>query len=177
MDAVGFAGEQRFVDIDLAGADHRAIQQDLVARLHHQQIADHQLRRVDLHILPVAHHPRGRAVEQGNPVEPPFGNRLLHDADGSVDDRQTGGHEGVLRLSKQYEQEADPEQGGVDEREEVVFDDLPVGAAGFVLDVVAQPLRAACLHLRAGQPKRVARGIWKQLNRKGIGGHGHSSSV
>ena len=177
MDAVGFAGQQRFVDVDLARPGHGAVQQDLVARFDNEQVADHQIAGIDLDVLAVAHHPRGGPVEQRNAVQPPLGDRLLHDANGGIDDRESRRHQRVFWLPEQDQDETDAKERGVDKGKKVVLDDLPVGAAGFVLDVVAEAVRTARFHLRARQPKRGSRGIREELSRDGISNRSHCPSV
>ena len=155
---VRLAGEQALVDLHAALADHGPVHDHLVARLEAQDVAEHDLRRVELHELPVAQHVRLGAQQDRHLVHHALGADLLEQADDGVggDDEDDG--ERVQRLAQDQEQDAEEVEEVVDEVEDVVADDPPVGAAGADLDVVALARGAPPVGLsgaEAGERRRV----------------------
>jgi hypothetical protein len=147
---VGLAGQQRLVDLERP-LDDPAVDEDLVTRADRQQIPLDDLLRPHLAPAAVADDGRLRPVQQGDLVEPSLGDHLLDDADQPVDHRQAGGQDGVADEPHRDEHAADREQGDVDEGEEVVADDLPVGASGPRPRRVGQAPGVALPRLRFGE--------------------------
>ncbi len=59
---VALAGEQRLVGLHVLAAGHAAVDHHLVARVQHQQVAEHQLAGVDLPLLALPDHRGFRAA-------------------------------------------------------------------------------------------------------------------
>ena len=128
-DDVALAGELRLVDADVA-RDQPAVEHDLVAGLDRDEVAEHELLGRDLGDLAGPDHRRRGPREEGDPVERPLGADLLDDPDDDVGRDDAQGHEGVHRPADQHERDAQREQDVVDEREDVLAQDLRVGPGG-----------------------------------------------
>jgi len=76
---IGFAGEQRFVDIDAAIGQQRAIDYDLVAGANQHGVTGHNGGWIDGPFLSVADDRRARAGEQGDTVKLALGANFLED--------------------------------------------------------------------------------------------------
>ena len=155
---VRLAGEQALVHLHAAVADHGAVHDDLVARLEPEDVAEHHLRRVQLHQLPVAQHVGLGAQQDRHLVHHALGADLLEQADHGVGGDHEHHRERVQRLAQDQEQDAEEVEEVVDEVEDVVADDAAVGAAGLDLDVVALARGAPPVGLsraEAGQRRRV----------------------
>ena len=129
VDGVGLAGQHRLVDLQGAVVHDDGVGGHLVAGTQHEDVVEHDFRRGDLELLPVATHPRARGVQQGEPVERALGAELLDAADDRVRERR----EAEQRVLPAAEQQKDEEAGAddrVEQREDVGADDVPDAAAG-----------------------------------------------
>src|SRR4029450_4050333 len=129
-------GQERLVDLDPGVAGDAAVDDDLVAGTGAEEVAGADLFRID----PAARaFPRGGGPgtgKQGDVVETAFGADFLEQTDADVDEDETGGDYGVGVATEDGEADADAKEGDVDQGEGVVADDLEVGAAGGLPDVV-----------------------------------------
>ena len=145
--------EQRLVHVGLSIADKAPIGHHLVAGAHDQHVPLHDLARIDGLFLPIAQHRRRRAGQQGDMVEFALGSHLLQHADGHIDQHDAERDHDVARPPEHDQDQAEDEQRGVDEGEDVLAQDQPVGPAAVERRVVAQPLPVPSLSLDAGQAK------------------------
>ncbi len=136
-DEVGLTGEERLVDLEPALAAHAPVDDYLVAGAQAEQVADHDLRGVDLALGAVAHDRRLGARQDRDAVDGALGADLLKEADERVGQDHADGDEGVEVAAEDDEEDPEAEVEVVDEVEDVGADDLLVGAAGVHLDVVA----------------------------------------
>ena len=121
-DEVRLAGQLRLVDLEPA-LDEAPVDDELIARLDGEEVADDELLGVHLADLPGTHDLRRRPRQQGDAVERLLGANLLDDADDDVraDDGQRD--ERVEGSTHEHEGDAEDEEHVVDEREDVLRDD------------------------------------------------------
>ena len=127
-DPVRLAGEQRLVDAQPARLHHRAVGDELVARLDSDDVARHDLVAAELDQAAVADHLRARRDQERELVERLLGLQLLADADARVDDRD----QAEERVRPQPEREDEDEEDAddrVEERQRVGDDDARHRAA------------------------------------------------
>ena len=136
-DQVRLAGEQGLVDLHAACAEHGAVDHDLVAWVQVEEVAEHDLGWVEVAQFAVAQHRRLGPHEDGDAVHHALGADLLDEADHRVGGDHGDDDEGVERLPQDEQQDAHDVEEVVDEVEDVVADDAPVGAPGVDLRVVA----------------------------------------
>jgi len=134
---VRFAGEQRLVHFHAALADHRAIDDHLVAGVQVEDVAEHHLGRVEVLHPALPHHARLGPHEDGDAVHHALGADLLDEADDRVGEDDEDDDEGVEGLAEGKQHDAQHVEQVVDEVEDVVAHDAPVGAPRADLDVVA----------------------------------------
>jgi hypothetical protein len=123
------ARQLRFVHLHPPVADHAAVDHDLVARADRQQIADDQLLGRQRICLTIADDGGGGPGQQRDLVERALGADLLHHADQDVERDHAGRYQRVERAAEQGQRDAETEQAAVDERENILDQDLPVGPA------------------------------------------------
>ncbi len=150
-DEVGLAGQKRFVDVHPPAADDLPVDDDLVAGVQHQDVTQNELGRVDGLFLAVADHRRFGPGQQRDLVQHALGAHFLDDADERVDEDDPDRHEGVGIAAQQSQSDAEAEQDVVDEGENVLADDLEVGAAGLELNVISLAARSARQDLFLGE--------------------------
>ena len=134
-----------------------------------QYVAEHHLRRVDLHDLPVAQHVRLGPQEDRHLVHHALGADLLEQADDRVGADHEHDRERVERLAQDQEQDPEEVEEVVDEVEDVVADDPAVAAAGADLDVVTLACRAPAVGLGRGQALEPGGDV--------VGGGGHRAET
>jgi len=140
-DQVGLASELRLVHIHAPLADHPPVDHDLVAGADHEHVADDEVHGGGRALPAVADYRRLGACQQGDVVERALGTDLLDDAHEHVERDHAGRDEGIGRATEQDEREAEQGEAHVDEGEDVLADDLPVGAPGRWRRAVAQAAR------------------------------------
>ncbi len=156
-DEVGLAGEQRLVELEIARADDAAVDHDLVAGPRPDGVADDELAGVDLALAAVAQHDGVRPGEDGDAVEGALGAHLLVEADHGVGQHDADRQQRVEVVTERDEHDGQHEEDVVDEVEDVVADDLAVGAAGGDGHVVALAGRPPARDLGLGQAGRAGR--------------------
>ena len=126
---VGLAGQQRFVDLQRTRPEQPAVDHDLIAGRDLQRVADDEFGRVDLALPAVAHDHRVRPGQDGDAIEGALGAHLLVEADHSVDQHDADREQRVEVVAHGDEHDGEREEEVVDEVEDVVANDLAVGAA------------------------------------------------
>ena len=125
---VGLTGQRRLVDLHVDAVDHAAVDHDLVAGVHDQQVTEDDLGRVHLALHPVAYDRRMRACQDRDAVERTLGAHLLEQADDGVGEDDADSDERVEVAAERDQRDAEAEEQDVDEVEDVVAGDLPVRA-------------------------------------------------
>ncbi len=153
-DAVGLAGDLRLVELGAPVAHDAAVDDELVAGAHLEQVAAHHCLGGDCLLLPVADDHGLRAVEQGDPVERALGLDLLETAHHDVDEDHPRREQGVHRAAEQQQSDAQGEERVVDEGEDALADDLAVAAGGDPAGRVGIAGGGAGAHLGGAQAAR-----------------------
>src|SRR5215212_7246251 len=151
-DQIRLAGQLRFIHLHRPITYHRAIDDYLVARTDHQYVAADDLARVDDLLSTVADDLHRRAGQQGDLVELALGAHLLEDAHADVREHRYQREVRVERATEKHQQQAQGVEDVVDEAEDVLEDDLAIGAPwrrGRNVDLAA---RLARRHLARRQP-------------------------
>ena len=99
MDGIGFAGEERFVHLEVIGFGDEAVHHDLLAGGDHDNIAEHHLFARDFVHLALAAHSRMCFADNRQGIEGVLGAQLLNNADNRV------------RNNEQAESAIDPRTG------------------------------------------------------------------
>jgi hypothetical protein len=132
LDGLRLAGEQRFVDREVDRVEHGCIRDDLVAGAQHHRVAEHHLigrHRAERAVAQHRHHGR---CEQREPVERELRAHLLHDADGRIADHDAE-EQAVAQVAEDQDEHEARREDGVEQREDVVADDVPQRARGRAL--------------------------------------------
>ena len=153
---VRLAGQLRLVGLQRS-VDQPTIEDHLVAGADAQQVAHHQVLGRHRPLRALAHEGRRGSRQQRDPVEGPLGTHLLGHAHDDVRADDADRDEGVQRAADDDQEHAQHEDHVVDEREDVLAQDLQVGAAGGGGRGVPVPGRAAARGLGVGQAGRGRR--------------------
>ena len=129
FDSIGFAGDERFIDLQIA-ADQHAVGADLITCPEFHDVIPHKLRRGDLLHLPVTNGAHRAGSHQIQLFHRFFRPNLLNDADDGID--QHDDHEvQILDLGAAGEQHDHQHQKHqIEEGKAVGKNDLFIGLAG-----------------------------------------------
>jgi hypothetical protein len=144
------AGQQRLVDLEGVGGQHRAVSHDLRALPQLDRVVGHDV--LDADVLPLAA-PHDRDVgrgEQREPVERPLGPPLLVDADPRVGDEHHA-EQCVLVRPDGEDHDQQRAEDGVEAGEDVGPHDLPQRPAGATRRAVDPPVRDSLGDVGRGQ--------------------------
>ena len=150
-DQVRLAGQLRLVHLHRSVAHHGPIDDDLVSRTDDQQVAAHDLARIDALLATVADYLRRRAGQKGDSVELALGAHLLEDAHAGVREHHHQREDRVQGAPEKHQQQAQHVEDVVDEAEDVSENDLAVGAPGRRRRNVDLAARLARRHLARRQ--------------------------
>ena len=150
-DQVRFTGELRFVNLHLA-FDNRAVQHHLIAWPCAQQVAYYQFLKCCRAFRPVPYQRSAWPGKQRNLVEDTFGAHLLDDADHDVEHDDPHRDQRVPRPAHQHQRNAKQKDRIVDEGEDVLAYDVPIGPSGGRRRVVALSGGASRRRFLVGQP-------------------------
>ncbi|CAB4764671.1 unannotated protein [freshwater metagenome] len=150
MHGLRFAGQERLVDFESVRAGYRAVDDDLEAGAHLEEIVGHDLVDGDTEGFPIAHDACFWCVQQRELVERLAGPKLLNDADHRVrhDDR---GEHGILGSTDREDEDEQDADYCVDACEDVRPEDLAQGANRRVGDDVAASIGNALAYLSVAE--------------------------
>ena len=95
MHQVRLTGEEGLVDLEARSCDQTAVDDELIAAAHDQEVSDDDLAGVELALDPGADDARRRPREDGDAVQDALGTDLLEEAHGGVGEHHPDGDERV----------------------------------------------------------------------------------
>src|SRR5690606_26132190 len=121
------ARERGFIHVQLGGGEQAAVGRHRLARLEDDDIARHELARIDLHGPSVPHHRGARHLELEQRLHRLACAQLGEEAEGGVDDEHGADGGGVQRVAQEERDGGRSEEQEDDDALELVDQDAPGG--------------------------------------------------
>lgn len=110
-------------------ANDRSIDDDLIARMEHQDVIHDDLSRIKLVLSPITHDRRLRACQQCDTVQGAFSPYLLDETNHRVKRDYAHGNKRIKVLSHEHQGEPDGKEHAIDGGKHILPYNLKIGAA------------------------------------------------
>ena len=140
LDWARLARQQRLVDFQARGRQHRAVHAHLITQGQLDDIVDHDVARRNHRHRPVAQDGRLRRIDNRQGVQRALGAQLRDDADHRVDDHNAAENT-VAQVTEQQDNDRRSDNDRIEERHHVLADDRCHGPRRAILDAVDRAAR------------------------------------